>query len=213
MMGIIGFSVSVLISLIIMFILTRMIKCKQIYIWEERTNGFVTTLTFIILLYLISSIPYAKIFNLKLDSIDKSISYHLWGSGLRKKIKIDNKNYIVIHNERWSRTSFSLFQQNGESWKRYSIGRSTFYKDLEIYYRKISDDELLIFAYYISVDNKENVRYQLNDSLGHDFSVKVYDKLIPTATTTENLICFYTTVKVNSDAYNIFVNNKKVNLK
>lgn len=213
MMRIIGFVITILEVLIIIFILTKINKHKQIYIWDERTNGFLTILICIIVIFLTFNIPFEKIFRLKFDSIDKSTSYYLWGSGLRKKIKINDKNYVVIHNERRSRTSFSLFQKKQGSWEPHRIGRSTFYKDLEIYYRKISDHDLLIFAYYISTDNKENLSYQMKDYLGHDFSVKVYDKLIPTATTTENLICYYTTVKVNSDAYNIFVNNKRVSLK
>ncbi len=212
-MGILGGLIAFFKCLLVIFILKMLDKNKRVRLWVEKTNGFLFVIIFFVVTSLVFTIPFGSILRLNFNTLDKSTSYHLWGSGLKEKIKINNKNYVVVHNGSWSRVDFSLYQENQGLWEPDDIGRSTFYKDLEIYYKKISDDDLLIFAYYISTDKEENLRYQIKDYLGNDFKIKIYDKLIPTVNRAENLICFYTTVKVNSEAYNIIVNNKKVSLR
>lgn len=209
----IRFAIIFLEIFIIFFVLKILNKLKILHIYSEKTHGFLPFLIFLVVVSLTWKIPFERLFGIRFDSIDTSASYYLWGSGLKEKIKINDKNYVIIYRSGRNPVSFALFQQSQESWEPYNIGRSTLYEDLEIYYRKISKNDLLIFAYYISTDKKENSNYQIKDYLGNDLSVKFYEKIIPTAIQSENLICFYTTVKLNSDAYTITINNKKVNLK
>ncbi len=189
----------------VMFILLN--QTEIFYIMDEKTFGILSLGTFLFLLFFVTKIPLEKLFKIKFDSLDKAITYYLRKYTIKKKIKINEQCYLVIQNT----ISVCLFQENNNCWDLYKMPPLMFYKDLEIYCKKISDDDLLIFAYYISSNESENNCYQMKDYMNRDFLKETIE--ITNSSKKKNLISFYTVLKLNDNAYHVIINGEMVKLK
>lgn len=211
MVRIIAFVITFLRLMVAACLFALLNQSEIFYIINEKIYGFFDVFLLFLLLFLTWKIPFEKLFRIRFNFVDKAISYYLWGCREKKKIKINEHCYIVIYNIEINHGRLSLFQENNNSWNKYYIDSFIFYEDLKIYCRRISNDTLLIFAYYISSNKNEKSDYQIKDYLNHSFSKEIIE--IVTSLQTKKLVYFYTTLKINPNAYSLTINDKKINLK